>query len=138
MRHTSCMAERLTPRIPDLEVRGSSLARCVVSWGKELCSTLYFFTQVYKWVTATYRLGNSNTLKHCFTLVHANETRISSGRLGRWLMCAFTITTDCHTVVYLNNGLAFSLLVDLYWKTVVNLFFLTTFMSPKIFCKLRF
>ena len=32
------MAERLTPRTPDLEVRGSSLARRVVSLDKELYS----------------------------------------------------------------------------------------------------
>ena len=34
------MAERLTPRTRDLEVRGSSLARRVVSLDKELYSTL--------------------------------------------------------------------------------------------------
>ena len=48
------MAERLTPRKLDLEVRGSSLARRVVSLDKELYSTLSLFTQVYKWVPATY------------------------------------------------------------------------------------
>ena len=42
------MAERLTPRTPDLEVRGSSLARRVVSLDKELYCTLSLFTQVYK------------------------------------------------------------------------------------------
>ena len=50
----ACVAERLTPRTPDLEVRGSSLARRVVSLGKELYSTLSLFTQVYKWVPVTY------------------------------------------------------------------------------------
>ena len=48
------MAERLTPRTLDLEVRGSSLARRVVSLDKELYSTLSLFIQVYKWVLATY------------------------------------------------------------------------------------
>ena len=45
----ACVAERLTP---DLETRGSSLARRVVSLEKKLNST--FLTQVYKWVPATY------------------------------------------------------------------------------------
>ena len=35
------VAVRLTPRTPDLEVRGSSLACRVVSLDKELYSTLY-------------------------------------------------------------------------------------------------
>ena len=48
------MAERLIPRKLDLEVRGSSLARRVVSLDKELYSTLSLFTHVYKWVSATY------------------------------------------------------------------------------------
>ena len=46
------MAERLTPRTPDLDVRGSSLSRRDVSLDKELCSTLSLSTQVYKWVPA--------------------------------------------------------------------------------------
>ena len=44
----------VTPRTPDLEVGGSSLIRHVVSLDKELYSTLSLFTQVYKWVLATY------------------------------------------------------------------------------------
>ena len=36
----ACVAELLTPRTLDLEVRGSSLARRVVSLDKELYSTL--------------------------------------------------------------------------------------------------
>ena len=51
------MAEQLTRRTLDLEVWGSSLVRCVVSLDKELCSTLSLFTQVYKWVPATYCWG---------------------------------------------------------------------------------
>ena len=50
----ACVAERLTPGTLDLEVRGSSLARCVFSLDKELYSTLSLFTQVYKWVPATF------------------------------------------------------------------------------------
>ena len=47
------MAERLTPGILDLEVWGSS----VVSLDKDLCFTLSLFTQRYKCVPATHRLG---------------------------------------------------------------------------------
>ena len=48
----ACVAAGLTPRTLDLEVRGSSLARRAVSLDKELYSTLFLFTQVYKWVLA--------------------------------------------------------------------------------------
>ena len=48
------MAERLALRTLDLEVRGSSLARHVVSLDTELYSTLSLFTPMYKWVPATY------------------------------------------------------------------------------------
>ena len=44
----ACVAERLTTRTLDLEVRGSSLARRAVSLDKELYSTLFLFIQVYK------------------------------------------------------------------------------------------
>ena len=50
-----CVAK--TPRTPDLEVWGSSLARRVVSLDKEFYATLSLFTQVYIWVPATYCLG---------------------------------------------------------------------------------
>ena len=48
------VAEQLTPHTPDLEVQGSSLTRQVLSLHKELYSNLSLFTQVYKWVPATY------------------------------------------------------------------------------------
>ena len=51
------MPEWLTPQTLDLEVRGSSLTHRVVSLNKELYSTLFLFTQVYKWVPATYCWG---------------------------------------------------------------------------------
>ena len=51
------MAEWLAPQTPDVEVRGSSLARRVVSLDKELYSTLSLFTQVYKWVVSKYCWG---------------------------------------------------------------------------------
>ena len=41
----------------DQLVRGSSLTRRVVSFDKELYSTLSLFTQVYKWVLARYCWG---------------------------------------------------------------------------------
>ena len=50
------MVERLTPRTLDLEVRGSSLARQVVSLYEELYSTFSLFTQVYQMVQATVTL----------------------------------------------------------------------------------
>ena len=40
----ACMTGRLTPRTSDMEVRGSSLTRRVVSLDKELYSTLSLFT----------------------------------------------------------------------------------------------
>ena len=53
----ACVAERLTPRTLDLEVRGSSLRRRVVFLDGELFSTLSLFTRVYKWVPGTYCWG---------------------------------------------------------------------------------
>ena len=53
----ACVVEWLTAETPDLEVRGSSLARRVVSLDKELYSTLCLFTCVYKWIPATYCWG---------------------------------------------------------------------------------
>ena len=49
----ACVAKWLTPRTPDLEVQGSSLAGCIVSLDKELYSTLFLFTQMYKGVPPT-------------------------------------------------------------------------------------
>ena len=51
------MTVLLTSRTLDREVRGSSLTSRVVSLDKELFSTLSLFTQVYKWVLATYCWG---------------------------------------------------------------------------------
>ena len=69
------MAERLTPRTPDLEVRGSSLARRVVSLDKELYCTLSLFTQVYKcwgvtlrWTSIPSRGGGVTILVCTFTI----------------------------------------------------------------------
>ena len=99
------MAERLTPRSPELEVRGSSPARRVASLDKELYSTLSLFAQVYKWVPASYCWGitlrwttsrpggRSNTPRHA----SAKETGISFGRLGLWLVCAFVFL--CNSLI---------------------------------------
>ena len=88
------MAEWLTPRTLDQEVRVSSLARRVFPLDKELYSTLCLFTQVYKWVSATYCGGGGNlTLRWTIIqsregvaillgMLHATETVISSGSLG--------------------------------------------------------
>ena len=51
------MAARLTFQTLDLEVWGSSLDCHVVSLDKELYSSVSLFTQVYKWVPATYCWG---------------------------------------------------------------------------------
>ena len=48
------VGEWLTARTLDLKLRGSSLARGVVSLDKKLYFTLSLFTQVDKWVPATY------------------------------------------------------------------------------------
>ena len=53
----ACVAKRLTSQTPDLEVQGSSLACPILSLDKELYPTLSVFTQVYKWVPATYCWG---------------------------------------------------------------------------------
>ena len=50
----ACVAEQSTPRTL---VGGSSLAHRVVSLDKEVYCTLSLFTQVYKWMSATYCLG---------------------------------------------------------------------------------
>ena len=72
------MTEWLTPQTLDLGVQSLSLTPRVVSLGKELYPTLSLFTQVYKWVPATYCItqhtagggltshpeGSSNTPRH--------------------------------------------------------------------------
>ena len=53
----ACIIEWLTPQSPDVGGPGSNLASRIVSSDKELYSTLYLFTQVYKWIPATYCWG---------------------------------------------------------------------------------
>ena len=78
------MAGRLTPQTLGLEVRGSSLARHFVPLDKELYSTLSLFTQVYKWVPATYFCGETLGWTSILSMggvaiflgmLHATETR---------------------------------------------------------------
>ena len=86
------MAEQLTPVTLDLEVRGSSLTHRVVSLDKELYSNFSLFTQVYervRWTSIPCSKGGAVLLG----MLHATETGISSGRVGLWLVCAFTFTT---------------------------------------------
>ena len=52
-----CVAEQSKPRILDQEGWDSNLACFIVSLDKELYSTFSLFTQVCKWVPATYRRG---------------------------------------------------------------------------------
>ena len=86
-----CVAKQLTPRTLDMEVRGSSPTCCVVSLEKELYSTLSLFTQGYKWVQVTYcqevtlrwtSILSWGRVAILQGLLHATETRISSGRVG--------------------------------------------------------
>ena len=98
----ACVAERLTPRTQDLEVRGSSLARCVVSLDKQPYSPLCLSSPlVCKWVPATYRWGGGEGgnpamefrpggIPILLGMLRATETGISSGRVGLWLVCFFT------------------------------------------------
>ena len=76
------MAEWLTPRTLDQEVRVSSLARRVFPLDKELYSTLCLFTQVFnltlRWTIIQSREGVAILLG----MLHATETVISSGSLG--------------------------------------------------------
>ena len=99
------VAERLTPRTLDLKVRGSSVARRVVSLDKELYSTLSLFTQVYKWVPATYcwwgarvtlrwlSIRSREVVAILLGMLYAKETGISCDRLVLWLVCAFFTST---------------------------------------------
>ena len=101
---------QLTPRTPDLEVRGSSLAcRVVISLDKELYSTLSLFTQLYKWVPATYCWGGNL----------AKETGISSGRLDLWLLCALTF---CFTAAKL-DGVVLEQLIRCLHVHIINYYF---------------
>ena len=69
------VAEWLILQTPDLEVRGSSLARRVVSLDKELYSTLSLFTQVYKLVTATYCWGGGGGITLRWTSIPSRVSR---------------------------------------------------------------
>ena len=92
----ACVAEQfITPRTLDLEVRGSSFARRDVSLDRALYSTLFLFTQVYEWVPVTYTVMHLHPLQGGVAILlimrHAKEMGLSSGRLGLWLLCAFTL-----------------------------------------------
>ena len=102
----ACVAERLTTRTPDLEVRGSSPARRAVSLNKEFYSPLFLYTQVYKWVPATFcwRVTLRRTsipsrgiailvgMLYALCLRHRDKFR----SFGLWLLCAFTFTCRGH------------------------------------------
>ena len=53
------VAGQLTPRTPNVEVRGSIHARRIVSLDKEIYSTLPLFTQVYKMANGDILLGGN-------------------------------------------------------------------------------
>ena len=87
------LAERLTPRSPDLEVRGSSLVHRLVFLDKELYSTLSLFTEL-PWVPATQCWGGGGGeaaidwhpaqggVAILIGMFHAKETGISYGRFA--------------------------------------------------------
>ena len=94
------MAERSTPRTPDLEALGVGLAHRVVSLDKELYSTLSLFAKVYNWVPATYCWGvtlrwisipSRGGVAILLDMPHAKETGISSVRLGLWFLSYLTL-----------------------------------------------
>ena len=71
------------------------LARCVVSLGKELFSTLSLFTQLYKWLAVTYCWRVTLLMDYhpvqggvaiLLGLHHTMETSISSSRVGIWFV----------------------------------------------------
>ena len=67
--------------------------------------------RLYKWVPATYYWGvtcdglasHPGGVAILLSMLHANESGISSGRLGLWLMCAFTFMPY---IVSQQNGLS--------------------------------
>ena len=82
------LAERLTPRSPDPEVR--SLTHRLVFLDKELYSTLSLFTEL-PWVSATHCRGGKPAIDWhpvqggvaiLIGMFHAKETGISYGRLA--------------------------------------------------------
>ena len=85
---------------PDLEVWNSSFVRRVVSLDNKLYSTLSLFTRCingYRQHTvggwpcdglASHPRGSSNIL---LGMLHTKETWISSGCLGLWFVCTFTL-----------------------------------------------
>ena len=93
------MTEKLTPRTLDLEFRDSSFARRVVSLDKELLH----FVSLHPGVeigTGDILLGGNPAMDYhpvqgraaiFLGMLHAKETGISSGRLGLWLIYAFTV-----------------------------------------------
>ena len=86
----ACVADRLTSQTPDLEVRGSSFARRVVSFDKELYFNLPLFSQVYKWVQPCDGLATRpGAVAILLGMLHTKKSGISSGRLGLWLVCTF-------------------------------------------------
>ena len=114
------VAQRLTPRTPDLEVQGSSSAHCVVSLDKELYSSLSFCLSSprcingYQWHTAKEGGGGGcnpamdwypiqGGVAILLGMLHAKETRISCGHLGLWLICAFTFFYHSHKMHLLGS-----------------------------------
>ena len=83
-----CVTERLTTRTPDLEFWGSSLA-CLFFLIRQ--ENLLHFVSLHPGV----KMGNGDILQGgvaiLLGMLHATETGVSSGRMGLWLLCGFTL-----------------------------------------------
>ena len=137
------MAERSTPRTPDLEALGVGLAHRVVSLDKELYSTLSLFTKVYNWVPATYCWGvtlrwisipsrGGGGVAIFLVMLHAKETGISSVRLDLWFMSSLTpftllFSTVSHATDLSFGTATFSIYFMIFFKNFIYFLFLFYF-----------
>ena len=135
------MAERSTPRTPDLEALGVGLAHRVVSLDKELYSTLSLFTKVYNWVPATYcwavtlrwtSIPSRGGVAIFLVMLHAKETGISSVRLDLWFMSSLTpftllFSTVSHATDFSFGTATFSIYFMIFFKNFIYFLFLFYF-----------
>ena len=135
------MAERSTPRTPDLEALGVGLAHRVVSLDKELYSTLSLFTKVYNWVPATYCWGvtlrwisipSGGGVAILLDMPHAKETGISSVRLGLWFLRYLTLfnllfSTVPHVTAFSLGTATFFICFIIFYSFIHLLFFIILF-----------
>ena len=137
------MAERSTPRTPDLEALGVGLAHRVVSLDKELYSTLSLFTKVYNWVPATYCWGvtlrwisipSGGGVAILLDMPHAKETGISSVRLGLWFLRDITLfnllfSTVPHVTAFSLGTATFFIYFIIFYSFIVFYYFIFYFLT---------